>query len=223
MMSDNNTLQLIITALIPLVFAITLHEAAHAWVARYYGDNTAASLGRVTLNPIKHIDPLGTIIIPLVMLKLGGFIFGWAKPVPLNWQNLKNPRRDKALVALAGPAANIFMAIFWAIIASIIVSMDLNVESSTLNLVQFALSASVFGIQINLILCFLNLLPLPPLDGSRVIASMLKPQWATQYDRIEPFGIFILLALLVTGALSAILGPILQYSINTLYTLFGLL
>lgn len=194
--------QYIAVAILPLLFAITVHEVAHGWVAKLYGDPTAQRLGRLTLNPLKHIDPIGTLLVPGILLMLGGFIFGWAKPVPVTWENLRRPKRDMAIVAAAGPAANLLMALFWASIAKL--GSELGAGSwAGLPLVYMG----VFGIQINVILMILNLLPLPPLDGGRVAVGLLPGPLAWQLSRIEPFGFFILLALLATGALGFIIGP----------------
>jgi Zn-dependent protease len=191
-------IQKVAIAIIPLLFAITLHEAAHGWVANKLGDKTALMLGRVSLNPLRHIDLFGTIILPIIMLLVGGFIFGWAKPVPINWRNLHNPRRDMAFVAIAGPLANLLMALFWAIIAkisSIFFGGETNQTLRTLAL--FIHVTSLFGISINVFLLVLNLIPIPPLDGSRVVSSLLPPSLASSYAKIEPYGVWIVLALLV--------------------------
>lgn len=215
--------QLIAAWVLPVLFAITLHEAAHGWVANKLGDKTALMLGRVTLNPLKHIDPVGTIIVPIALLILskmmGGtpFIFGWAKPVPVNWKNLKNPKLDKVLVALAGPLSNFLMALFWALImkAGIWLQPQFN-----------ALIALIFmgqaGIIINLVLMVLNLLPIPPLDGSRVVSSILPPRAEDMYSRLEPYGFFILLALLWTGILGYILLPFMNFFKGVIVFLFNL-
>ncbi|MDH3514254.1 MAG: site-2 protease family protein [Gammaproteobacteria bacterium] len=194
--------QLVAVAILPLLFAITVHEVAHGWVAKLYGDPTAQRLGRLTLNPLKHIDPVGTILVPGLLLMLGGFVFGWAKPVPVTWQNLRNPKRDMAIVAAAGPAANLLMAVFWAVIAKI--GMLLGTSSWAGLPMQYM---GIFGIQINAILMILNLLPLPPLDGGRVAVGLLPGPWAWRLSRVEPFGFFILLALLATGMLGILIGP----------------
>ncbi len=223
-MNINVAIQVICIAAIPLIFAITLHEAAHGWVASKLGDTTALMLGRVTLNPGKHIDPLGTVVVPIIMLLLGGFIFGWAKPVPVNWQNLHHPKRDMAIVAVAGPAANLLMALFWAIIAKL--SYILFGASSSQPFLQSAATfihlAAKFGITINVVLMVLNLIPIPPLDGSRVVSSMLPPNMAYAYEKIEPFGIWILLALLVSGILFKIIGPSMRYIIALIMAAFGI-
>ena len=223
-MNINTAIQTFSIAIIPLIFAITLHEAAHGWVANKCGDKTALMLGRVTLNPAKHIDPLGTIIFPLVMLFLGGFIFGWAKPVPVNWMNLKHRRRDMALVALAGPAANLCMAFFWAAIAKAcyLLFSSPSTHSVIRTTATFIHLAASFGIMINIVLMILNLLPIPPLDGSRVVSSILPPNLEDLYARIEPFGIWILLGLLVFGILGGILLPPVRAIVGGIKALFGL-
>lgn len=202
-MSTMSTLQVLSVWALPVLFAITLHEVAHGWTARHFGDMTAAQLGRLSLNPIKHIDPIGTILVPAVLLFLGGFVFGWAKPVPVNMFHLRNPKRDMAVVAAAGPAANLVMALVWALIAKLGVSMYGTVDWVALPLIYMGQA----GIAINLILMLLNLLPLPPLDGGRVVAGMLPDNLSYQYGRIEPLGFFILLGLLALGVLGKILSP----------------
>lgn len=221
-MNTNLAIQSAVVAILPLIFAITLHEAAHGWIASKCGDKTALMLGRVTLNPLKHIDLIGTIILPLVLLFLGGFIFGWAKPVPVAWQNLRHPRRDMALVALAGPAANLAMAFAWAIIAKCTLTLTGSSHVWMAATGQFLQAAANFGILINCVLLVLNLFPLPPLDGSRVISSILPPGAAHAYEKIEPFGIWILLALLVLGVFGRILWPPIQLLSGWIFNLFGL-
>lgn len=205
----------LIIAIIPLVFAITVHEAAHGWVASKFGDHTALLMGRVTLNPIKHIDPIGTILIPVVMLLLSPFVIGYAKPVPVNWQNLHHPRRDMALVAIAGPGSNLLMALAWAGIAK---ASLLFVHASPSYLYLMA----IFGIHINILLMILNLLPIPPLDGSRVITSCLPPRAAYLYNAIEPYGIWILLVLLIAGILTTLIFPPAMHAINWIKSAFQL-
>ena len=185
---------------LPVLFAITLHEAAHAFVARYFGDMTAYAAGRVSLNPLRHIDPLGTIIIPLLTLVLTPFMFGWAKPVPVDFGRLRHPKRDMAWVALAGPASNLAMAIAWAL------SLRLTEGEATGFWAQMALA----GVQINLVLMALNLFPLPPLDGGRIAFSLLPQRLAWQYAKLEPYGLLIVLVLLATGVLWTLLGPLLM-------------
>lgn len=205
---------------LPVLFAITLHEAAHAFAANRFGDSTAKMLGRLSINPIRHIDLIGTILVPVLVgvLTKFQFVFGWAKPVPVNWENLRTPRRDMALVAAAGPASNIIMTIFWA--ACLKVAALLNPASSTTAL--FVLLTAQAGIIINLILAFINLIPVPPLDGSRIVASLLPPKHAYQYLRIEPFGLFILIALLFSGILGWLVTPLMGYSLKILSVLFSL-
>jgi Zn-dependent protease len=213
-----NFIQKVIVFALPVLFAITVHEVAHGWVASKLGDKTALMLGRLTLNPLKHIDLIGTVIVPLILLLLGGFIFGWAKPVPVNPNNLKKPRRDMAFVAIAGPIANIIMAFIWAAIMKL--GMILMAHG-----LKFALPIVLMGnagIIINLVLMILNLIPIPPLDGSRVVSALLPAKWAHKYDRIAPYGIFILLLLLVTGILHLFLWPpivLLQKLIVTIFRL----
>ena len=222
-MNFNQAIQELTVAFIPLIFAITLHEAAHGWVASKFGDKTALMLGRVSLNPLKHIDPLGTIVLPIIMVMLGGFIFGWAKPVPVAWQNLRHPRRDMALVAFAGPFANLVMAFIWAFIAklNILFLQDSQVEILKTVYIFIQLS-SLFGITINCVLMVLNLLPIPPLDGSRIISSLLPPNAASTYDKIEPYGIWILLMLLILGVLNALLWPPVMLLLTAIKMLFGI-
>lgn len=199
-MNDLTLIQRIIIWIIPLVFAITVHETAHGWMARKFGDHTAANLGRLTLNPLPHIDWLGTIVIPGILLITGtGFIFGWAKPVPVEARNFKNPRQAMAYVGLAGPGANLLMAVGWALLARI--GILINMEFITLPFVYWGMA----GISINLVLALINLIPIPPLDGSRVLSGLLPPYWAWQYNRLEPYGFFILLILLYTKVLNVLL------------------
>ncbi|WP_373507689.1 site-2 protease family protein [Thiocapsa sp.] len=199
-----NPYQLLAVLAIPVLFAITVHEAAHGWVASKLGDRTALMLGRVTFNPIKHIDPIGTIVVPLATFFLVGFLFGWAKPVPVNWRNLHHPRRDMALVAIAGPGANLMMALFWGSMVKLGVLLVPVNEWIALPLVYMGAA----GVLINVFLMVLNLVPLLPLDGGRVLNALLPPKVAARFSRLEPFGLIILLALLITGLLGAVLLPI---------------
>lgn len=187
----------------PILLAITLHEVAHGWAARYLGDPTAASLGRLSLNPIKHIDPVGTILVPAILLVLGGFLFGWAKPVPVNMQRLNDPKRDMALVAAAGPASNFVMALLWAFAMKFGYMSD----SETMRLVLTEMGKA--GLFINLILMVLNLIPIPPLDGGRVLAGVLPDNLSMALGKIEPYGMFIIFGLLAIGVLRLFLeGPL---------------
>jgi Zn-dependent protease len=203
MMDELTLLQRIVVWILPVVFAITVHEVAHGWMAKKFGDNTASLLGRLTLNPIKHVDLLGTVIIPGLLLISGtGFIFGWAKPVPVDPRYFKNPRRDMAIVALAGPVSNLLMAVGWALIVRLGVMIGAQAEAVSLPLIY----SGIAGISINLVLALLNLLPIPPLDGSRILTGILPSYWAWQYNRLERFGFIILVVLLYTNVLGAILA-----------------
>lgn len=213
-MEKLNLIQQISVSLLPLLFAITLHEVAHGWVAERLGDNTARMLGRLSLNPIRHIDPVGTLLVPGILLFSGyltggsGFFFGWAKPVPVDWSRLRNPKRDMALVAVAGPMANFVMAILWAVVAKIGIMLQSSFATEPL------LFMGVIGISINLILMTLNLIPLLPLDGGRILTSLLPGSLAWTFARLEPYGLFILIGFLAMGWLDQILSyplPALRY------------
>lgn len=210
-----DSVQKIIIWIIPVIFAITVHETAHGWVASKHGDQTARLLGRITLNPAKHIDPLGTIIIPVLLLLFGGFVFGWAKPVPVDWRNLRNPKRDMAIVAAAGPVSNLLMACLWGLIAKITYMLTHDPQS-------LLILMGAAGIIINLILAILNFIPIPPLDGSRVMSSLLPPRMAYQYNLLEPYGFFIIVALLITGILPKIMGPPFMALLSFIAELFAL-
>ena len=203
-MDVNSLVQTVAIYALPVLFAITLHEAAHGYVARYFGDMTAHAQGRISLNPVRHIDVLGTIVVPLAILLVsaGSFLFGWAKPVPVNYSALRKPRQHMAWVAAAGPGANLAMALFWAILLK--ASVLLPAASLTVPLQLMAQA----GILVNLIIMFLNLLPILPLDGGRIVASLLPSRAAWQYSRLEPWGIPLLLLLLVTNVLSFVLQPL---------------
>ena len=200
---------------IPVIFAVTVHEVAHGWVASWFGDQTARSMGRLTLNPIKHIDPVGTIVVPAIMYFASGFIFGWAKPVPINWRNLGHPRRDMAIVAIAGPAANLLMLLFWAMSAKVI--MLLGNDSNHLTQLLFIMSN--IGIMINIVLMILNLFPILPLDGGRVLTAMLPRNLAISFSRLEPYGLIILVVLLLSGVLWKILLPVISGTQSLIYQL----
>ena len=212
-------LQLIAVYAIPVILAITLHEAAHAFVASRLGDRTAEALGRVTANPFKHIDPIGTLLVPgLILLASkalgGGLLFGWAKPVPVIASNLRSPRRDMGLVAAAGPGANLLMALGWGIAMKLMLLGGVGDE--------FFIRVAYAGILVNIALAVLNLMPLPPLDGGRIITSLLPLRLAIPYSRLEPYGIFILLGLLATGLLGSIIAPMVQLGIGLVATILSL-
>lgn len=202
---------------IPVLFAITLHEAAHGWVANKLGDPTARSLGRISLNPIRHIDPVGTIVLPLALLMLSGFIIGWAKPVPVDMRYFKQPMLDMALVALAGPASNFLMACGWAMM-----SLASHAVFADGELATYLIKMGGAGITINLILMVLNLLPVPPLDGGRVVAGVMPPQMAATFMKVEPYGMWIIILLLVTGLLGKIIWPMVIFFKSLIVTFFQL-
>lgn len=207
---------------LPVIFAITLHEAAHGYVARFFGDMTAASLGRITANPLKHIDPVGTILVPLLILltsKLlggGAILFGWAKPVPVNFARLRRPKQDMLWVALAGPGMNYVMAVFWALMIQLAIALQSGFLSKPM-----AYMGAV-GVFINVILMALNLIPLPPLDGGRIAVSLLPMKQAISYSKIEPYGFFILLGLMFSGVLGIIMWPLIELFIGLTAFVTGL-
>lgn len=229
-MDVNHVLQTFAIYALPVLFAITLHEAAHGYVARHYGDMTAHAQGRISLNPLRHVDLVGTLLVPLVILFVSGgkFLFGWAKPVPVNYSALKKPRQHMAWVAAAGPAANLLMAILWVGVLRIGVSAshrseawtDLAKEVGTGGLVdavlqhgdgtaEFLIGMAAAGVMVNLIFMLLNLVPIPPLDGGRILTSLLPSRAAWRFAKIEPWGLPILLVLLFTNVLAGVLGPLL--------------
>lgn len=212
-MSIEQLIQTVTLAAIPVLFAITLHEAAHGYVARHFGDMTAHAAGRITLNPLKHIDLVGTVLLPLATLFLGGILFGWAKPVPVNFGALRKPKQDMLWVALAGPASNILMAFGWALLAKLAWTFPDHYFAEPM------MGMAEFGIKINVILAVLNLLPLPPLDGGRVAISLLPHKQAYLLSKVEPYGMFILIAL----ALTSMLGLILTYPAIALIKLIHLI
>lgn len=192
-MDTNNIIQAILIYALPVLFAITVHEAAHGYVARYLGDNTAYMMGRVTLNPIKHIDPVGTILMPLLLYfaTAGMFLFGYAKPVPVNFGQLRRPKRDMIWVALAGPISNLIQALLWAILFAALLGAGVTE--------RFFLIMCMAGVLVNLVVCAFNLFPLPPLDGGRVLVGLLPWKQAAAVSRLEPWGFFIVLALVLLG------------------------
>ena len=212
---DATTIQKITIWILPVLLAVSLHEAAHAWMANRKGDSTAKSLGRLTFNPLKHIDLIGTIVVPIIMVLVTGFAFGWAKPVPIDVRNLHNPKKDMMWVALAGPMSNFIMAFLWAVFLNI--SIFFIDTSSALSL--FLLLMPIAGITINVILGVLNLLPIPPLDGGRIMAGLLPGSMAAKYSKIEPYGFFIIIALMMTGLLSTIIFPVINIVLMTLATI----
>jgi len=209
-------IQTITIAAIPILFAITLHEAAHGYVARYFGDMTAAREGRISLNPIHHIDMVGTILLPLLTLWLGGVLFGWAKPVPVNFGALRHPKKDMLWVALAGPASNLFMALGWGVLAKLaLTAQDSYFAEPMMEMAQI-------GIKINLVLIALNMLPIPPLDGGRVAVSLLPHKQAVMLARLEPYGMFILIFMVMTPLLGWVLMPIVSGLTELINFIFGL-
>ena len=219
-MDVNNFVQTIAIYALPVLFAITLHEAAHGYVARHFGDMTAFAQGRISLNPARHIDLVGTILVPIGILLLsklagaGGFLFGWAKPVPVNYSALKHPKRDMMWVAAAGPASNLVMALGWAAFYKLGDAMGPGDYATPLKLM------SVAGIEVNVVLMLLNLLPILPLDGGRIVASLLPARMSWQYSRSEPWGFPILLVLMATGYLGLMLGPMVRTSFAVIGKVF---
>ena len=208
-------IQTVAIGAIPVLFAITLHEAAHGYVARHFGDMTAFQQGRISLNPIRHIDPVGTILLPILTLWLGGILFGWAKPVPVNFAALRRPKQDMLWVALAGPAANLLMALFWGIWMKVALMSPEGYFSEPL------MDMSQLGVRINVVLMVLNLLPIPPLDGGRIAISLLPHPYAMKLASIERYGMFILIGLAFTPVLGWILMPPIALMITLINFIFG--
>lgn len=203
-MEELSVVQKIAAYALPILFAITVHEAAHGYAARYFGDFTAARLGRITLNPLKHIDPLGTVVLPALSLLLGGILFGWAKPVPVDFAQLRRPKQDMLWVALAGPASNFVMALIWGWLLAHTAWFPAAAQA-------YVSQMSLAGVQINLVLLVLNLFPLPPLDGGRIAVSLLPMRAAIRFAQIERYGMLILIFLLFTGILGRLLTPALHF------------
>lgn len=213
-MFDESIIQKIVIYALPMIFAITLHEAAHAFMSHKCGDDTAKYMGRLSLNPFRHIDPLGTILFPLIGIILGGFIFGWAKPVPINFARLKQPKKDLFWIALAGPFANFVMALGWALVLKISGYCDLYF-GTPLNLMAQA------GIAINISLMLLNLIPILPLDGGRMLFAVLPDKKAEAYAKIERYGMLILIVLLLVGGLTYVIQPLYLAIVNFILALIG--
>lgn len=210
-MEINNLIQTVLIYALPVLFSITIHEAAHGYVARHLGDNTAYMMGRVTLNPIKHIDPIGTILMPLLLYfaTSGAFLFGYAKPVPVNFGALRHPKRDMVWVALAGPLSNFVQAILWALAFTLLIAAGLNE--------RFFLEMCKAGVLVNLVMWAFNLFPVPPLDGGRVLVGLLPPRQAYALSRIEPWGFFIVMGLVVVGVVSSLwLSPLISFGYRLL-------
>jgi Zn-dependent protease len=216
--TELNIVQIIAIAILPILFAIVVHEVAHGWVAKKFGDNTAFMLGRLTLNPFKHIDPVGTILVPLLMLIFFKFAFGWAKPVPVDWRNLNNPKRDMVFVAAAGPFSNLLMAIGWGLIIHLAVLLP----NSLLMIKEPLIYMGAIGIFVNVILMVFNLVPLPPLDGGRVAVGLLPPRLSYMLSQLEPYGLIIIVLLLVSGFFGGFLMPIIFSVISIIEVITGL-
>jgi Zn-dependent protease len=211
---SNNLIQTILVFALPTLFAITIHEAAHGYVARHFGDNTAYMMGRVTLNPLKHVDPVGTILMPLLLYFAthGAFLFGYAKPVPVNFGRLRHPKRDSVWVALAGPASNFIQALLWAIVFTVLAGLGLTE--------RFFLEMAKAGVLVNLVMCAFNLFPVPPLDGGRVLVGLLPPRQSYALSRVEPWGFFIVMALVLVGVVSRFwLSPLIDLGYQILHLL----
>ena len=209
----------IVISAIPILLAITVHEASHGYAAKYFGDLTAEKMGRISLNPFKHIDPVGTILLPALTLFFGGVLFGWAKPVPVNFGNLRNPKKDMLWVAAAGPASNLVMAILWSmLLGTIKYSLAHGSYSPAF---PFLLQMCFVGVSINVVLMVLNLLPMPPLDGGRIAVSLLPNTYANKLAQVEKYGFAILIALMFTGVLNKIIGPVIDFFMQMILQFFA--
>jgi len=212
--SFSDLIQTVLIYALPVLFAITLHEAAHGYAARYFGDNTAAMMGRISLNPTRHIDPMGTIVMPLLLYfaTSGAFLFGYAKPVPVNFSQLRNPKRDMIWVALAGPAANFAQAMIWALVLVLLAGTGIHE--------RFFLEMSRAGVLVNLVMWAFNLFPLPPLDGGRILVGLLPWKQAQWLARVEPWGFFIVMGLVVAGVVGSLwLRPLMAIGYGVIETL----
>ncbi len=209
----------IIIAAIPILLAITVHEASHGYAAKYFGDLTAEKLGRISLNPLKHIDPLGTLLLPAITLIFGGVLFGWAKPVPVNFGNLRNPKKDMLWVAAAGPASNLVMAIGWSLLLGYI-KYALS-KGNFSPAFPYLLQMCFIGVSINVVLMVLNLLPMPPLDGGRIAVSLLPNNLAFKLAQVEKYGFVILIVLMFTGVLNLIIGPFIDFFQSIILRIFA--
>ncbi|MCC7330147.1 MAG: site-2 protease family protein [Gammaproteobacteria bacterium] len=215
--STADFIRMIAVGAIPVVFAITLHEVAHGWMARRHGDRTAEMLGRLSLNPLRHIDPMGTVVVPLLTLWLGGLLFGWAKPVPINPRAMREPKRAMIAVAAAGPGANLLMALGWALVLRLAAGLMETLPVAGDFLVQMA----SLGISFNVLLGIFNLLPVPPLDGGRVLRGLVPESIGRRLDAIEPYGLIIVVGLLVAGVLNRVLGPLFLVARELVFLLAG--
>ena len=209
----------IVISAIPILLAITVHEASHGYAAKYFGDLTAEKMGRISLNPFRHIDPIGTVLLPALTLFFGGVLFGWAKPVPVNFDNLRNPKKDMFWVAAAGPASNLVMAILWSmLLGTIKYSLAHGSYSPAF---PFLLQMCFVGVSINVVLMVLNLLPMPPLDGGRIAVSLLPNTYANKLAQVEKYGFAILIALMFTGVLNKIIGPFIDFFQTIILRIFA--
>lgn len=209
----------IVISAIPILLAITVHEASHGYAAKYFGDLTAEKMGRISLNPFRHIDPIGTVLLPALTLFFGGILFGWAKPVPVNFGNLRNPKKDMLWVAAAGPASNFVMAILWSMLLGTIKYSQ--AQGSYSPAFPFLLQMGYVGVTINVVLMVLNLLPMPPLDGGRIAVSLLPNTYANKLAQVEKYGFAILIALMFTGVLNKIIGPFIEFFQTVILRIFA--
>jgi Zn-dependent protease len=216
-MEQLNLVQKVAIFALPVLFAITLHEAAHGYVARYFGDMTADAAGRISLNPLRHIDLFGTILMPILTLLLADILFGWAKPVPVNFAKLRHPKRDMLWVAAAGPLSNLAMALVWAFALPLSTALRAGHPAAA-----WLAMAGAAGVFVNVIFMVLNLLPLPPLDGGRIVMSLLPHRLAWKFARVERFGFLILMVLLVTGMLDVVLWPLIVHAVSAIAFICGI-